>query len=600
MIAPSEWVTACPDWASRIVEARSLIPDLPLFDEEADRALRIFKRLRVPDLVGTPTYGEICGQWVFDLVRAIFGAYDPVAQRRMIREFFLLIPKKNGKSSTAAAIMVTAAIVNRRPAAELLLIAPTKKIADIAYKQAAGIIRLDPELMKVFHLQTHQRTITSYITDAEILIKAADAEVITGSKATFILIDETHVFASKAKAADIFVEIRGSLAARRDGFLLQITTQSKDPPAGVFKAELNIARDVRDGHLQLPLLPILYELPRAIVDDNGWRDPAAWPLVNPNLNRSVDERFLADELLKANREGPHQLALIASQHFNVEVGLALINDRWRGADYWEGAADPTLTLDELLARSEVVTFGGDGGGLDDLLGCSVIGREKGTRHWLVWNHAWAHEKVLELRQDIAPKLLDFEREGSLTICNVPDDIAGLGEIFTKVLDSGLLPEKDAVGLDPNNIGAIIEVLTACGMTDKMLRRLLQGPALSPAWWGLERKLADGTVRHCGLGLMNWSVGNAKVERRGNGILITKQLSGTAKIDPLIATAEAAILMSWNPVAVGHSVYEDLALSRGANQSADGENTVQRPLSRVSTSQVSMTREEMLEDEYEDI
>jgi hypothetical protein len=28
-----------------------------------------------------------------------------------------------------------------RPAAELLLIAPTKKIADIAYKQAAGIIK---------------------------------------------------------------------------------------------------------------------------------------------------------------------------------------------------------------------------------------------------------------------------------------------------------------------------------------------------------------------------------------------------------------------------------------------------------------------------
>jgi hypothetical protein len=47
-----------------------------------------------------------------------------------------------------------------------------------------------------------------------ILIKAADADVITGSKATFILIDETHVFAQKANAADMFVEIRGSLASR--------------------------------------------------------------------------------------------------------------------------------------------------------------------------------------------------------------------------------------------------------------------------------------------------------------------------------------------------------------------------------------------------
>lgn len=52
-----------------------------------------------------------------------------------------------------------------------------------------------------------------------IVIKAAEADVITGSKATFILIDETR-FSKKAKAADIFVEIRGSLASRPDGFLL--------------------------------------------------------------------------------------------------------------------------------------------------------------------------------------------------------------------------------------------------------------------------------------------------------------------------------------------------------------------------------------------
>ena len=124
----SSWSTACPDWQERILSRRSLVPDLTLFEAEAERALRVFRRLRMPDVTGTPTNGEACGEWVLDIVRAIFGAYDPVARRRMIREFFVLIPKKNGKSSLAAAIMVTAAIVNRRPAAELLLIAPTKKI----------------------------------------------------------------------------------------------------------------------------------------------------------------------------------------------------------------------------------------------------------------------------------------------------------------------------------------------------------------------------------------------------------------------------------------------------------------------------------------
>lgn len=550
------WSTACPDWEDRILSGRSLIPDLPLFEDQADRALRIFKRLRVPDMVGTPTYGQVCGQWTFDLVRALFGSYDQKIRKRMIREFFVLVPKKNAKSSTAAAIMVTAAIVNARPAAELLLIAPTKKIADIAFKQAAGIIKLDPELSKVFHPQTHQRTITHRMTDAAILIKAADADVITGSKATYILVDETHVFSLKAKAADIFVEIRGSLAARQDGFLLQITTQSKEPPSGIFKSELNIARDVRDGQIVLPLLPVLYELPLRIAEYGGWKDPKTWGLVNPNLNRSVDEAYLRDELLKAEREGMEQMMLLASQHFNVEVGLALRNDRWRGADYWEGAADTSLTLDELLVRSDVVTVGIDGGGLDDLLGLAVIGRCKVSRDWLLWNHAWVQDDVLNLRKDIAQTLRDFSNEGSLTICtDATEDIFGVADIVERIKEEGLLPEKMGVGLDPYGIAALVDELASRGLEDEMLKAIGQGTQLSPAVWGLERKLKDGTLWHSGMKMMAWVLGNAKAEQRGNATLITKQTAGRAKIDPLIATFNAAMLMSRNPERLKKASYQ---------------------------------------------
>jgi phage terminase large subunit-like protein len=42
------------------------------------------------------------------------------------------------------------------------------------------------------------------------------------------------------------------------------------------------------------------------------------------------------------------------------------------------------------------------------------------------------------------------------------------------------------------------------------------------------------------------VGNAKVEPRANGILITKQASDTAKIHALMATFNAMDLMSLEP------------------------------------------------------
>ena len=65
--------------------------------------------------------------------------------------------------------------------------------------------------------------------------------------------------------------------------------------------------------------------------------------------------------------------------------MAMRSDGWAGARIWSRGVDETLrSLDELLRRSDVVCIGLDGGGLDDLLGVGVIGRERGTKRWLGW------------------------------------------------------------------------------------------------------------------------------------------------------------------------------------------------------------------------
>ena len=563
------------------------MPDLPLFRDEAERGLRVFKRLRVPDMVGMPALGDAAGPWMFPIIAAIFGSYDPDAAQRMIQEFFWLIAKKNGKTSTAAAVAVTVLIVNRRPAAEIVIVSTTKSVADRTFDHAAGTIRADPELAKVFHIQRHIHCITHRRTGATLQVKAADTDVVTGGKQLVTIIDEIHELASKPTAPEIMVELRGALAARPDGFLLTITTQSKQPPRGVFKAELDKAREVRDGRLVLPILPILYELPRRLSDKGGWRDEKFWSAVNPNLDRSVSLDFLRNELIAADHEGAEKLALIASQHFNVEVGSALRSDRWAGADFWESASDPGLTLEALLNRCEVAAVGIDGGGLDDLLGVAVVGREKVTKRWLAWAVAWGHAVVRLRRKEIATQLDDFAKDGDFhwhgdaagwaadrtavaelvaeagneaeAVFAPPPDIAGVCDIVRQVDESGLLA---GVGLDPAGVGAIVDALAEINVggpgdstgADRVVG-VSQGWKLMSAIKTVERKLADGSFVHADQALLTWCVSNAKVEPRGNAMIITKQASGTGKIDPLMALLDAAAIMGTNPEGVGASIYD---------------------------------------------
>jgi phage terminase large subunit-like protein len=270
-------------------------------------------------------------------------------------------------------------------------------------------------------------------------------------------------------------------------------------------------------------------------------------MVLPNLGLSINLDDLKTHYAQAREKGDAEERRWASQHLNIEIGLALHNDRWRGADYWLRAADRTLTLDALLERSDVVTIGIDGGGLDDLLGLAVLGRCRTTRDWLLWTHAWCQKDVLELRKDIAERLADFERAGDLTFCeDATEDVKAVADIIERIHKADLLPEKDGVGLDPAGVTTLVDEIVSRDISDELLKGISQGYRMQPAIFGTERKLKNGTLWHCGSAMMAWCVGNAKIEQRGNAILITKEVAGRAKIDPLMAAFNAVQLMSLNP------------------------------------------------------
>ena len=541
-----DWTTACPDWAARVVERRSLIPFSPLFPAEAEYALSVFKALRVPDLPGQPTFGEVSAPWVFDFVSAIFGANDPETGQQLISEFFLAIAKKNTKSTIAAGIMLTALIVGWRQEDELLILAPTIEVAGNSFKPAAAMVRADRELNDLLHVQDHYRTITHRTTKAVLKVVAADTDTVSGKKAGRVLVDELWVFGKRPNADAMLREATGGMVSRPEGFVVYLTTQSDAPPAGVFKDKLDYARDVRDGRIEdRKFLPVIYEFPQAMLDAEAYLEPANFYVTNPNIGRSVSQEWLEREMGKEMAKDAGTRATFLAKHLNVEIGLNLRANRWPGADFWARRAEG-LDLAAVLDRSEVVVVGVDGGGLDDLFGLCVLGRDRETKDWLAWCHAWCHQGVLERRKGIAARLRDFEREGSLTI--VDDelaDISAIVEIVQDVKDCGLLA---AVAADPAGLGELIDALAGIGVTPEegQVIGAPQGYAMMNAIKTAERKLANGTLWHDGSALMAWCVGNIKIEPTATAIRATKANAGDAKIDPAMALFDAVTVMSRNP------------------------------------------------------
>ena len=550
------WSTACPDWQERIIAGKSLIPFPPLYQEPAEMALRIFKQLRLVDVPGEPMMGEVTREWVYEFVAAIFGAYEPTSGVRLIQEFFLLISKKNMKSTLAAGVMLTALILNWRREAEFFIIAPTVEVANNSFKPAKAMIRADDELSDLFQVQDHTRTITHRTTGATLKILAAESDTVAGIKGTGVLIEEVWLFGKRAKAADMFTEAKGGLASRPEGFVIYLSTMSDEAPAGVFADLLKRAREVRDGkRVDNRLLPVLYEFPKEMLDSGTYRLPENFYITNPNMGASVSETYLMGEFETAKADGEIALRRFMAKHLNVQISLSLTADYWAGADFWEESGNrPEIDLDWMLEHCEVIDIGVDGGGLDDLLGISAVGRLKDNpRMWAAWFHAWAHPSVLERRKEIAPVLLDFAKQGDLTIVHrIGDDSDEVAGLVARVYQSGLL---DKCGLDPHGVGAILDAMLEYGVPEDAVVGVSQGWKLGAAIKTAERKLAEGCFIHSGSAMMNWVVGNARVEPRANGILITKQASGSAKIDPLMAMFDAVSLLSLNPTARGASVYE---------------------------------------------
>jgi phage terminase large subunit-like protein len=154
--------------------------------------------------------------------------------------------------------------------------------------------------------------------------------------------------------------------------------------------------------------------------------------------------------------------------------------------------------------------------------------------------------VLERRKSIASRLEAAQADGELTIVeHATEDIEDIVELIDDINRKKLLA---GVAVDPAGIGEFVEALRAVKITQEgdQVIGAPQGYAMMNAIKTAERKVENGTLKHTPNKLMDWCVGNVKIEPTATAIRATKQNAGDAKIDPWMALMDAVIVMVRDP------------------------------------------------------
>lgn len=542
MTTLKNWSTSLEDWETKIVNEESLIPCPPLNKQVADIAVRYFKDLILVDYFHK-TLGEVCKQWVFDFVAVIFGAYDPIERERYIKEFFLLIAKKNSKSTIASGIMLTAILLNERHSAQFVIVSPTKETSESSFRPVADMIKADPELLKMFNVADHGKTITHLGTKATLKVLAFDANTLTGLKATGILVDEIHLLGNKPQADTILREAMGGMLSRPESFCIYLTTQSSGTPNGIFKQKLDYARSIRDGEVvNNQFLPVLYEYPEAMLLDESYLDPKNWYIPNPNYNASlkIADLVRSYEQIKDIRESKQDFL---SKHLNVQQTLNLKADNWELFVDLLPRSEEVFTLEDLIERCEVISIGFDGARVYDLAGLTVTGRIKNTTTYLTWSHAWLNRLALEKNKRSATKLLELEQLKEITI--VDEEAQQFTEItaLIKMIDqSGKLYK---IGVDAAGLGNFKTDLEEAGIDPDKIENIRQGIQLQNYITAVEQLLFKGSIKFARQELIRWQASNTRLISKFNAVMISKEDS-TDKIDNIISILNSIAIMVTNP------------------------------------------------------
>jgi phage terminase large subunit-like protein len=508
--------------------ALDMIPITPDPTGRGARAWTILSRLPITEGEhACKRIGENAPPWQERLTRLLFGHTDE-AGLRVLREAFVTLGKKNSKTTYAAALALVKLLLEEDTREQVLFLAANRNQARIAFDAMSAMIRSDAELASRFEIIDYRHTIRYLATNSQARAIAADMASVVGFNPSFAVVDELHLLGATPKGAKLASQLRTGSVARREPLILSISTKPTDRGEGIFQATYDKAKRIIAGKEVDPrFFAWLCEIPEELDPE----DPSNWHWSNPSLGFTVTLARLRSDYESAKFD-PAALRDFRSQNLNISPEDSAGEGRWMALATWDSAADDTIDSETVISESRQLYLGIDAGGLDDLSAAVVLGKTK-DGDILVFSHQWISRQGFNKRSSVIP-YADFLAAGELSVFdNGSGDIQAIGELARELAETKKL---SLIGIDAYGAAELAEALQPCGVE---VVSVPQGWRIAPAISWIERRLADGTLRHHGSRLLRLNVGNAVVSKVGNARSISKATAvGSGKIDGVAALLNA--------------------------------------------------------------
>ena len=497
---------------------------IPDCDDEfgyGERMWRIFSMLKITQGVKAgKRFGDkdVAIPWQEKFIRSLFGLCDKDGVRDYT-EAFLYCSKKQGKSSYAGPLAVAYCLAYPVTRGHIVIVSGSIKQASIIFDATAESIRADKSLSTKFLIRDYKKDIINVATGTKIQILALAPESCVGVIPTAVLVDETHVVASKTGAKQLLEQLVSGMATTDNPFLLHTTTSPLNVSKGVFSSLYARAKRVLAGEAPHDrFFPTLYEMPPEHWDDDDYIfNEDNWWRCSPSLGFTVSRKWLSEACQTAKLDAdPTSLLNFKAQHLNIIVGDTLNTEKFLPVEVWDRFVEPKISLDYIVDNSTEIYMGVDLGSRDDPSALVIAGIMKDEKIY-IWSQQYLHHDGYMKRREV----VDYDRfieSGELIVSHEESfDIELMSDKVTQMFNTGKLA---GIAIDPMGLKKFVTDLEDLHPGIVFIG-IPQGYKMTPAILATERKIYSGELWHQGLPMLSWNIANTSLRQHGEAVALVK-------------------------------------------------------------------------------